>query len=104
MILWYIQAIEHGNLNKLHYSVKQMKENADSKEGYLEVCYFQSVWSPNIRKNTVYCMTLLAHAAVQRNKNMVDVLIKYGASKVIHNVNVCYYLPHYVMSYRVFGR
>ena len=79
-----------------------MKRNADSKEDYLDVCYFQSVWSPNARKNTVYCMTLLAYAAVQRNKNMMDVLIEYGASKVIHNVNV-YYLPQHVMSLQSLG-
>ena len=89
MIILLPQAIQHGNLNKLHDSIRQMKKNAGSCPGEthcLDVCYFQSVLSPAKRRNTVYCMTLLAHAAVQRNKNMVDVLIKCGAGKKTHTV------------------
>ena len=48
---------------------------------YLNVCYVQSVWSPSKRRNTVYFMSLLAHAAVQGNHSMVYELIKHGASK-----------------------
>ena len=89
-----MQAIEHGNLNRLHDSVKQMRKNANGREGYLDVCYLQSVLSPYKRKNTVYCMTLLAHAAVQRNKSMVDVVINYGASK--ENANILYLLQYLI--------
>ena len=88
-----MQAIEQGNLKKLQESVEQMRKNAPSREGYLDICYFQSVWSRYKHKNTVYCMTLLAHAAVQRNKDMVDVLINHGASKEIITTKLYYHIP-----------
>lgn len=90
-ILWltvqylYLQAIKNGSMRKLKDSIEAMKTNADSCPGikkYLDVCYLQSVVSPRKKATTLFYMTLLAHAAVQKQKMMVKILLDSGASKI----------------------
>ena len=62
-----------------------MKEHAESlhsgAEKYLDVCYLQSVVKTDGEEPILYYMTLLACAAVHRQKEMVKYLLEKGASK-----------------------
>ena len=63
--------------------MKVMKAHAGSRYPgtgkYLDVCYLQSVIT--MAKPAFYYMTLLAHAAVHKQKEMVKYLLRMGASK-----------------------
>ncbi len=61
-------------------------------EKYLDVCYLQSVILTNIKEPTLYYMTLLAHAAVQKQKGMVKYLLENGASKFYYSKRKPYLL------------
>lgn len=50
-------------------------------KNYLDVCYLQSVVVTHVEKPNLHYMTLLAHAAVLKQKAMVKFLLKKGASK-----------------------
>lgn len=52
---------------------------------YLDVCCLQSVVTTHnsMTQPTLHYMTLLAHAAVHRQKEMVKYLLEKGASKII---------------------
>ena len=63
-----------------------MKECATDKAKYLDVCYLQSVLSLSEREHTSYYMTLLSHAAVHGQKEMVEELLSNGASKELENM------------------
>lgn len=69
-------------MKKLKYSIKNMKQHASDEATYLDGCCLQSCMSVNKRKKIYYYMTLLSHAAVHGQKEMVDELLS-GASKVI---------------------
>ena len=80
------QAIKNGSLRKLEDSVKVMKTHADltcpkGEKFFLNVCYLQSVAISYKEKPTLYYMTLLAHAAVNKQKKMVKYLLDSGASE-----------------------
>lgn len=88
-IVWCVsmimQVIKNGSLRKLKDSLLVMKRYASSLpypgvDNYLDICYLQSV---EITHNNPinYYMTLLAHAAVQKRKEMVKYLLEIGASK-----------------------
>ena len=47
----------------------------------LDVCYLQSVEIAHSEQPAYYYMTLLAHAAVHKQKEMMKFLLKNGASK-----------------------
>ena len=65
----------------LEDSVQQLKDlNAN-----LDICIIQSAVSPQRKETTPYYMTLLAHAVVQRQKGLVDFLLKSGASTWYNN-------------------
>ena len=51
-----------------------------SVEKYLDVCYLRSVVITDIEDPTLYYMTLLAHAAIHKQKGMVKYLLEKGAS------------------------
>ena len=50
---------------------------------WLDVCYLQSEVSLCERKRIIYYMGLLSHAAICRQKDMVELLLQKGASKDI---------------------
>ena len=81
----FTQAIKSGSFRKLKDSVEVMKTHAGSTctgiEEYLNVCYLQSVVLTRGKKPTLYYMTLLSHAAVQKKKEMIKYLLERGASK-----------------------
>ena len=60
-----------------------------SAEKCLDVCYLQSVPKTDREEHTLYYMTLLAYAAVHKQKGMVKYLLEKGASK---------YVPDYTKS------
>ena len=80
-----MQSISIGSLRKLEDSVKVMKSHAGltcpGVKKYLNVCYLQSAIDTQIGEPTLYYMTLLAHAAVNKRKGMVKYLQESGASK-----------------------
>ena len=81
---FFTQAIKNGSLRKLEDSIKTMTSVADSGMNYLDVCYLQSAIVTHMQEPVLYYMTLLAHAAVNKQKGMVKYLLEKGASK-IHN-------------------
>ena len=73
-------------MRRLEDTVKEMKEHADladlEAQKFLDVCYLQSAVATSSQgKPTLYYMTLLAYAAVNKQKRMVKYLLDSGASK-----------------------
>ena len=75
------QAIERGSMKKLKDSISLMKETYLLSGNYLDVCFLQTTVSQISEKVVVYYVTLLAHAAIHQRLEMVNLLIKEGASK-----------------------
>lgn len=75
-------------MRRLEDSVKEMKAHANltfpEAQKFLDVCYLQSAVAISGQgKPTLYYMTLLAHAAVNKQKKMVKYLLDRGASKLL---------------------
>ena len=66
--------------------MKQSPDVNDIEGGYLNVCYLHSAIAVRRGGPVVYYMTLLAHAAVMRQKEMVKMLISInkGAGNYKH--------------------
>ena len=79
-IIMILQAIENGQLSELEAAVLSMKQETEvPREHCLDIC---DLVPP--RFNTlvrIYPMTLLAFAGYHANKEMLDLLIREGASK-----------------------
>lgn len=58
-----------------------MELNSSGNKNYLDVCYLQTAISPHRKETTVFYMTLLAYAVVQKQQKMVAILLESGASK-----------------------
>lgn len=87
-----MQAIENGSLDQLKHAVMEMekvvqgygerpsprtpeKGYCPSVENILDVCYLHFTVSPYTKERTHYYMTLLAHAAMYKQKRIVEYLI-----------------------------
>lgn len=81
MIFVSLKAIEHGSQRRLKDSIENMKNCATDETEFLDVCYLQFAVSFSERKRTSYYMTLLAHAAVHGQKDMVKELLGNKASE-----------------------
>lgn len=72
--------------------MKKTPDVSDNEGGYLNVCYLQSTIAVRRGGPVVYYMTLLAHAAVMRQKEMVKMLttIDKGAGKNMNHTDTSY--------------
>ena len=99
MLSYNIQAIKRGSLEKLQDSIQSMQECAGlypSPKSYLDVCCILSVVSKLKGAPTFCYMTLLAHAAICKQRSMVEMLIKIGAGKANYTL-----VSSYTMSYKL---
>ena len=79
-IIMFLQAIENGKLSELEAAVLSMKQETEILcEHCLDICDLV----PHHVDTRVYLhpMTLLAFAGYHANKEMLDLLIREGASK-----------------------
>lgn len=69
--------------------MKKSPDVGDNDGDYLNVCYLQSMIAVRRGVPVVYYMTLLAHAAVMRQKEMVKMLttIDKGAGKHVNHTD-----------------
>ena len=102
-----IQAIENQSPKKMKDSIQDMQCHAGTlpgKESFLDVCYLRCDSSLHYQGVRLFSyMTLLAYAAMNGQKDMVQVLIANGASRssllsVPKNYySNCYQVPKWVM-------
>ena len=83
------QAIECGNVKKFSSTLDGMADvfkdnpsNSALNDGFIDVCIVSPVVSRHTRRRCYYFMSLLAYAAIQSQKTMVDILIARNASKL----------------------
>ena len=67
-------------MNKLKDSLDEMESDDAKKLKYLDVCCLLTAVSPYNKETTVFYMTLLAHAVIQKRKEMLQLLLDRGAS------------------------
>ena len=82
----FLQAIENGQLAELKAAVQSMQqETGVPREHYLDVCV--QVPGPKTSPKDQHPMTLLAFAGYHARKDMLEFLIREGASKKLRSAD-----------------